>query len=396
MKRQTINFLVVSDIHGFDGTRAEFKSAPSWLDISVPAVGLRNPIVGLSELLRDRGLTADYLICCGDLGHQAFPPAIQNVWSTLHTLKQERRIPIILATAGNHDLDSRYIYNLFDARGHLQGLHPAFPDSDDARANEFWAQHFTVYEFDNVRLLLLNSAAYHGYQDEFRHGRLAASTIDRIRTRLQKTSTKPLNICICHHHPERHAGVPVGDYSEMKGGAQLTALLSSAEFGSWLVLHGHIHFPDISYAHGGSSSPILFSAGSLSAKLYPEYGPTVRNQAYLLSFSLVDVKQFGLCGGFMSWDWTDGMGWSDASANSGLPAFGGFGYRTNPAPLAQKIADEIKTAQRLSFDQLSSQLPELRYLIPQDLRNLLEILKQEYATRIHFDDRGCVDELEIT
>jgi hypothetical protein len=68
-------------------------------------------------------------------------------------------------------------------------------------------------------------------------------------------------------------------------GQFLLDLLAYDSNGDWVVLHGHKHCPKISYAAGGVTSPIVFSCGSIGAKLYPELNGNVRNQWYLLEFS---------------------------------------------------------------------------------------------------------------
>jgi hypothetical protein len=196
-----------------------------------------------------------------------------------------------------------------------------------------------------------------------------------------------VNILVCHHHPHKHPDILGPDYSDMEGGSDLLSLLGTGEYGNWIVIHGHKHQPRICYAAGTASSPIVFSAGSLSAVLYPELQTTARNQFYLLEFPCSHFGEFGFVGMFRAWDWSHGAGWIKARTGSGLPGLGGFGYRSDITKLAASVANAVRTPFS-TWDELKVTLPELAYVLPGDLELLKKKLGGDHALRFESNEDG--------
>ena len=74
-------------------------------------------------------------------------------------------------------MDSRLLYTDHDARGFLQSLTPRFPDRDENVCDRYWSRHFAVLGWTDLRLVVLNSSAYHGALPkngipEYEHGRV--------------------------------------------------------------------------------------------------------------------------------------------------------------------------------------------------------------------------------
>jgi hypothetical protein len=131
------------------------------------------------------------------------------------------------------------------------------------------------------------------------------------------------------------------------------------------------------------SSPIIFSAGSLSARLPPEAQGRARNQFYIVSFplSIIAERALGLVGTFQSWDWTQGVGWEPARDNSGLPKHGGFGLRMSKENLARQVHEFWKSsgAQFMDWRRVIEKIPEIQFLLPSDLESLFRILESDFA-----------------
>ncbi len=342
----------------------------------------KNPISGLFRLITEASLRADLLLCPGDLGHQAQQIAIQYAWSSLHRMKTLINAVDLMATAGNHDLDSRHLVNEYDALEFLKGLSPAFPFADESLNDKFWSRHFVVCEGDGYRVLVLNSSAYHGAGGkEIDHGRIAETTIAKIKRTLEDLDPKPVNVLLCHHHPQQHMEVKLGEYDVMKNGQLLLDLLGSGKFGRWLIVHGHKHHPKLAYASGGGSSPTIFSAGSLCANLYPELQSIARNQFHLISIPVGQIANLGLIGIVESWDWASGEGWAPAGSASGLPAICGFGYRGDPLLLADRIAAEVPGDVR-AWEEIRNAVPGVDYLIPQDFLAVRHALRVNHGLSI--------------
>jgi hypothetical protein len=162
--------LMLSDLHAHDvsagNTPSSFKiSAPE----NQPAL---HPISGLKKLIQDEAIAADMVLCPGDLADKANAAALKVAWDELFAIKGLLKAKHLIATAGNHDMDSRYQHSGFDAKGNLQALVPMFPGLEEGLW--FWARNYAIVEGDFWRVLVLNSSAYHGagkdQGKEFQHG----------------------------------------------------------------------------------------------------------------------------------------------------------------------------------------------------------------------------------
>ena len=99
---------------------------------------------GLKKLISNESLRADLLICGGDLGDNAQPDGIRYAWQAVNEIGALLKASQIVATVGNHDMDSRQLFNKYDPREALQSLSPPFPLPDTALNDLYWSQHFAV------------------------------------------------------------------------------------------------------------------------------------------------------------------------------------------------------------------------------------------------------------
>lgn len=390
---QTFRIAIASDIHAHE---QEGDDSPSHLRVGVEEGNpTKHPIEGLKSLIKDNGISADYLLCPGDLGDKASRKGIQYAWRLLNDVKTELNATAIVATVGNHDVDSYGKETEFDPQGYLQSLAPKFPLNEEALYDRFWSRHFAVIECDCARIISLNSSAFHGYKDEHQHGRISEFTISQLKSTLQDLDPKPVNILMCHHHPLQHSELALGEHDVMRGGQLLLDLLGSGSHGEWLLVHGHKHHPKICYAAGSASSPIVFAAGSLCANLFKNVQASARNQFYVLEFNLGDIESRGLVGTFSAWDWIIDTGWQRATSGSGLPGSGAFGERPKPLQLANQIDSEMG-AGILRWSEALMKCPELKYLIPSDLSLLFDKLKKDYNIKLLRNDDQSPAQLERT
>jgi hypothetical protein len=276
----------------------------------------------------------------------------------------------------------------------LQSLEPKFPGTEEILCDRYWSRNFAVYLEDQVRVVLLNSAAFHGSgrpaeesEREFTHGRISTRTISALREALSSEDRR-INFLVCHHHPAPFNPVEERDYSEMVGGDRLIDLLGSDAFGPWLIIHGHKHYPRIAYATGGPSSPIIFSAGSFSAQLYQKLQGHARNQFYVMEIPVDQLDPMGLdlAGVLRAWDWIRLSGWQPAGERSGLPHRVGFGWREPTRNIAREIAARLPGHGTI-WDKadLAAALPKISYVRPEDVVSVVRRLK---------DDHGIIARLE--
>ena len=385
-----VRVAVVSDLHAFDRTLIE-GDAPSFYDISTTTDDpLRSPTAGLLQLLIAKGTTADVLLIPGDISDKAHPTALQHAWAWINKCGELLGAKVV-ATPGNHDMDSRHVYNSHDPRGVLLGLAPLFPLPTEPESvnDRFWARNFVVLVGSFGRVIIVNSAAFHGgASDEIKHGRIADSTLRELTSALERDRqvAYPANILVCHHHPKQHREIGTwADYERMENGDGLLDLLGSGKYGEWILVHGHKHFPKFEYAGGGSASALILSAGSLSASLYPEIAGRARNQFYLME---IDRSVTSLRGRVLAWDWSLGQGWMRASGRgSGLPAVAGFGWRGSIPEMTERIASLVSEPFAL-WDSIRQAIPELDFTLPADLSAIAERLHDTHQMNVLFDDGG--------
>lgn len=375
---------VISDVHAYEGKDIKPDEIPSHCCIT-ESDPMKNSLVGLHEFIKRESLSADVLLCAGDIGDKAQTIAVQHTWRELHETKKLLGATVLAAATGNHDIDSRHDYNKFDAKGMLQALKPPYPFDDEGMNDRYWSRHFELIAHNEYRILVLNSSAFHGEgqfdqtnQYEYEHGRVSEHTLRKIRERLDAHLTPPVNILLCHHHPHPHSEIGLGRDDLMIGGDALLSLLNSGTYGRWLVIHGHKHHPKLENAAGGASAPIVFAAGSLARFLYGELQANSRNQFYIIDFPYEHFAQFGFVGSFRAWDWRSGHGWRPASNGSELPANGGFGWRGDIGVLAGTVDRAVESAS-IPWTDIVSKLPELKYLLPLDLDQLVRRLQDNPA-----------------
>jgi predicted phosphodiesterase len=342
-------------------------------------------------LIAAENFKADVLLCCGDLADKAEPGAMKYAWSFLDDVASQLGAKLC-ATAGNHDVDSRYGYNDFDARGMLQNLLPNFPVRDSPLADQYWARHFCVVELGHLRLILLNSAAYHGQGStdaqppEYSRGRIAKSTVERLKDALQVNTKATVNLLAVHHHPMAIAGVDE-DGSQMVNGEALVDLLAM-DHHTWMIIHGHKHVPRLVHGQGGNNAPLIFGCGSFAALPTGKWATNTPNQFYLVEYPSSPGSAGGLplAGRFRSWDWHIGMGWEPAADLSGLPSAGGFGCREHSTSVAANVAALVRARSpvALTWQEVLDQYPQYAYLAPTDVARVRRDLEKTNSVHVQW------------
>lgn len=381
-----IRFAILSDIHAYEGSD---PNPPSEICVSTPETSyLKNPFRGLERLIKAQGLRAHALLCPGDLGDKSSPNGINHAWGELHRIGTALNAEDIIATVGNHDMASRGKASTFDPSDTLRRLEPQFPGLSSAECNTYWANHFVFVDRAEWRILLVDSAACHGYTaggtPEYLHGRILDRTLDEIKAELATLPSRQLNILLTHHHLTRHNPLSEVDYSEMQGGDRLLELLEYSSTGEWFIVHGHKHYPRLYYSQGGNDSPIVLAAGSFSANLYPRLARCAQNQFYIVDFDVSEASRLGLgiAGVAHAWNWVPLTGWVPANVSSGIPSEAGFGCRVSRHTVIQWIRGimEDSAMPYHTWNELITLEPRLKYLLPTDLEKLKKTLSNDPKT----------------
>jgi hypothetical protein len=402
-----LRIAVLTDFHAYVSRPDDKSASPSWLDLAqIQSDPERNAFAGLIETIKKDAIRADVLLCCGDLGDKADPTGLQYVWGEVEKVRMALEAKLTLGAAGNHDVDSRYIYSGFDAKGQVQALKPRFPVDDERGWLEYWAKNFTVVEVGRARFILLNSAAYHGaakdgLPPEYVHGRVSDHTISRLLAELKEAGERSANILVCHHHPFKNDKIATSDYSQMTNGDKLINNLVDAELGPWLVIHGHKHQGRVFYAQGGNSYPTVFAAASFSAKPYPDQVGHTFNEFYIMELEVPQAvgEVSSLLGRIDTWSWSYGDGWRRPQVNEGFGPRAGFGARVDIGQLAKQIATGLRNdhaGRPVSWKQVGECHGYVNHLVPEELFRLIGILEKHHQFGITRDnDYGEIAEVQV-
>ncbi|WP_088158364.1 metallophosphoesterase family protein [Achromobacter xylosoxidans] len=385
MTQNRITFAILSDLHA-----APKGSDPKGTEVKLYSDDNSfrqhdNPMSSLHELIQNEGLTADFVICPGDMTNRADSGALKFVWDKLHDLKQKLSAKEVIATVGNHDVDSRGHSEGAFPREALMRLHPRFPIANDALADHYWAHGYFLTTINHVRFLVLNSSWLHEHRDQLEHGAITGYTLEKLGRDLASANTAKFNVAVCHHHPHTHSELQLGG-DIMFNGQQLLDALSSN--GSWLVIHGHKHHPKVALAQGEFQQAVVLACGSFSGRIEGPNATISRNY-----FHLVHLERFGvdaeLRGTVSSWNWAHGYGWTNyGNANATFPSRLGFGFEGNVQQLARDIADSMGAQQLMRWDAMLDMQPNLAHLTPRKLKALTTTLETKHDIVISCDTTG--------
>lgn len=376
-------FLLISDIHACEVDPGSTK-APSYVSsFQSSSISRIDPIAELERLIDEEKLNPDCILCPGDITNKSMPEPFGYAWKRLQQLADKTKTRLI-ATVGNHDVDSRYKSNAYDPRGFAMSLDPSIPTSQRIHFLEYWAENFTSISFDDCNIVAVNTAAFHGggrnTTGEIQHGRISDLTLARLKNSLASLPSAPVNILLCHHHLVKPERTDEEFEGLTRGGARLVQLLSESDQ-AWIVIHGHTHVPDLFHAYGGSNAPVILGCASFSAQINEDAQNKNPNQVHLLICDPDGAKAAGLasCGTVMSWTWQPGVGWRAPLGLQGLPYVSGYGHRTSVDPLVDAVDSYLaaKSINVSSWEQVLQIVPSLTWLIPADFERLERAMKKK-------------------
>jgi 3',5'-cyclic AMP phosphodiesterase CpdA len=358
-----LKLAILSDMHvGFD--RA---STGGWLTASDNrALTGEDLIGGLRHIVDLEGLTADVLICPGDLTDKANPHGLIRAWDLLQQIRTYLSADFVIAATGNHDTDSHSLFVPGEPWHTARTLYPPFPignDDFETVNDQYWSRGWCLMSHDGVRILNVNSSHNHLNAELAKRGHIADSVIHDIIRALSAIQEPALNILVTHHHPIKVGIINSTDQSHMVGGEVLLEKLAGTNIGPWLVIHGHKHVPRVDYFMSGAMSLPIFAAGSFSAKLWDEAAPLAKNQFYLLEITALEGANglenvSGICN---SWSWVPNSGWKKSGSSGGIMSGSGFGWRQPHAECVQSIVAAFDSTSRPWIDRSELIAIEPRY-----------------------------------
>ncbi|UUX49680.1 metallophosphoesterase [Nisaea acidiphila] len=412
-----MKILVISDIHAYNKHHPTLgSSTPSFVIAGDNAP--HSPQSQLIDLIKAEDIQVDYVVCPGDLGDKADISGIEFSWNFLKSVTENCHARALIATTGNHDLDSRFFSGKYDPREFLQNYSHDFPvyirclqekANPESMTLHYWALNFCLFSLDDIRFVILNSSAYHGYNakdsvPELEHGRISAPTIDLIKKYIDRDNKErekngknkyPINIFICHHHLKPDNSVGYIDKSEIIGASTLLDLLSDTDNGRWFAIHGHRHRSRL-YQSEKSTGPWVLSAASFGKTTDGDDTNICPNQIHIVEFDQSPKNQMAqrVQGTVATWNWYPNLdGWQQqARPPSGLPPQSGFGWRGSIDDLARKIDNSLK-GDYARWEQILPLAPELRYVTYSDMIELKKTLANHYNINSQEGLKGNIIEL---
>lgn len=389
--------LVLSDLHAFEGEYDD--RSPSLM--SFGAAKSRGPrLVELcGDRVHERFASVDVLLLAGDIANQADPEGLRQSWEHVNGLASRLSAKLI-ATAGNHDYDSRTTQGA-NPKGNLLDLTPPFPTGVESEKQHYFTYDFQIHSTDRYLVATVNSAAQHGYmfenESEYEHGRIMKRTIDRLMETLSRIKDVPaVRVLLVHHHVLQLPDVDTSEHSLMKESDALMRALEDQ--GDWTIVHGHKHRGWVHYAAGGANSPVVVSASSFGARSDgAEFDDYVRRQFHVIEFTPQDPTQMGLganSGQIHSWTHS-ANDWVEAGENDSLRAISGFGYRSSITALAATLHAATVHSGSLDRVAIKRTVPGIDFLAPQDLRRLgKRLLSSSPSVIMDIDSKGLVNRID--
>lgn len=362
----TVSIAIASDLHCHAETPARPKD--SFLIAGARRVPSgKHPVQSLVELIRRQQVTADVLVCPGDLANKVCSSGMMQAWEHLKELERELKARQLLLTIGNHDVDSRKETgpDPFDIP---RNLHPDFPVASSTDKDSFWSRgfYFSYDESTQTEFLILNTVIGHSDEATARRGTFNATHISRLQEALESRPPRPIQqkIAVLHHHPVLHSSIDYGSTDVLEFGDQILNLLAAHRF--QFILHGHRHDPRITRTSSAGSEQIIFAAGAFSAYL-KELSSITRNLFHILQLSNTSGQIFGK---LQTWEFNYGSGWRCATTQSAtIPHFSGFSIPRQDLGFLEQVYTQCDQAlgHQLREEEIQGNFPQFTRLLPEEL-----------------------------
>lgn len=377
-----ITIAVVSDLHCHHSRKFRKEDIPSrfsYLNTDLVRMPSKDhPVQSLLKLLTtEEHMTADYLLCPGDITNQVDVQGFITGWEFVKEIGEILRVEEqhIVATLGNHDVDSRYNICNDDVFKIAQSIGRNFPIADEGLTQEFWSKGYCFIENKDIRILVINSVKFHTNKDSAVKGKMDEKQIEGIETYLENHQDNKVQIAVCHHHPIEHARWNLGTEDTIELGGHLLDKLNYFKFD--LLVHGHKHDPWLRYSQGNNDSLPIFSAGSFSATSNFMFN-SAKNTFHIIK--LIKEGKNKALGSIRTWEYLPSNGWRRAdSGDQFFPPNTGFGFQGKLDDLVKKSIEIIDSGNGsfLNWHSFKKQLKDVSYLTPDECVEFRNKLSEE-------------------
>lgn len=348
----------------------------------------RHPTEALLQLIKKGKLTADFVVCPGDLTNRVCEAGMSHAFADLKSIRDAMNAKELLCCLGNHDVASRGGSVGNDPFRLARELAPGFPVEGHDAKDRLESSGFHLFNFkkEKASLLLVNSVIDHQDEESAKRGTFDDNRLSQLNEYLtkEKSSMASRRIAVMHHHPYLHTFAGHDSSDVLSNGDAIIECLAKHRFR--MIIHGHRHQSRLTIADSPSGPLVVFAAGSFSAILR-ELSTVTRNLFHIIR---IGGGTSILKGSIESWEFNFGIGWNPTSVQSSAVAHHQE-FSSNSAPVtAVEVADLVKNSPQksLSREQLNQSIPNLRYLVPQRIKKLSEDLMEEHNLKMAFDEAG--------
>ena len=384
-----VRLLCVSDLHCHHGKSS--ATIDSHLTTEKPrSPSLDHPVEALTDILADklRG-NVDYLLSPGDITNKTDPQGFISGWGFLEEISKLSRARQIIATIGNHDTDSKKIHSRDDMYSLPQSIGKDFPFTNEVSRNQFWTKGYVFKEYANLRVLVINSAKFHIDKANQNRGKITVSQIQEIASYMERQNKRKVSVALCHHHPVSYNFPDARPTDQFTNGPSLLKALARARFD--LFIHGHKHYPNLSYFDSDSDRIPVLSCASFSAR------NSLMMQGVVNAVHLIEIcqSQSGVTKGTIrTWEYLEQIGWRAASAGvPNLPHLTGFGSCISIEELSSEVASLALGKGLQVWADYLREIPDLAYLTPSGQVKLDNILEDKYKLRVLYDRQISPDSI---
>lgn len=319
----TINLAVISDLHCSHSSKDEKKDCKLHSD-DLGTSDKRHPVKSLLKLIKKENLSSDLVLCPGDITNCADKQGLITGWSFLKEIRSALNATDIIATIGNHDIDSRNLSlgNVFSEIKYLDDNYPL----PNVLKDEYWSNGYSFWKSNDILILNINTCYYHGNHVTVNESKIDQAQLDKIESLLDSENLETYNyrIALCHHHIIAHSNLDYSDSDKLDKGDNLALLLRKFNF--QIVIHGHKHDPRLTMYN---RLPI-FCAGSFSSRM------NTKDLEIQNTFHIVTLEKNHPTGYIRSWIHQPTEGWL-TKLDTYFPCFTGFGFNGDISNLASQI-----------------------------------------------------------
>ncbi|MDO6820213.1 metallophosphoesterase [Zobellia sp. 1_MG-2023] len=369
MSKKKLSIVIISDLHCHPSS-AEVDETYLKTDLLRTPL-LDHPVESLVKIIRDDKITTDLTLCPGDFTNKSNKQGFISGWEYSLEIHRELKGKEIIATLGNHDLDSygsasEYSYEI------AKGIKRGFPYKDSNDCDKFWSKGCDFIEKEDYRVLVLNSSHFHYNKLSAKSGKVGDDTLDFIRDYLAKIDDTKFFIVLAHHHPIDHSRLNLGEEDKIVNSDELLEILGKAK--ADIFVHGHKHDPLLRYHSCRTSNckiPIL-SSGSFSST------SNITFTGKKNTFHKVDLirTDSGNKGKIKTWSFLPRSGWKNRYDVDGFHINTGFGYMGEVNTLATNIKSLVGNREMVKWAEIVSSIPDIEHLIPTQSDELAELLNK--------------------